>query len=175
MALREELQSYVNNWEAIGQPALWERFILRNGKPYACRMLPSHDRGPVGHCFSNAGDRFRRLKGVYVEGLALTKGLIPIHHAWVGVGEQAYEVTWGPRLLSGKPRETKYLGIPLTEDQRIDGIAETGTYSAFSTGVTWNTDLMFSIDPELEEIVAKVREAGVRQPATSASAEVSPT
>ena len=23
MALREELQSYVNNWEAIGQPALW--------------------------------------------------------------------------------------------------------------------------------------------------------
>lgn len=175
MSIRDEIETTVGVCDSVGLPALWERFLLRNGKSYSCRMLPSHDRGPAGYCFSNAGDRFRKLKGVYVEGLALTKGLIPVHHAWVGVGEQAYEVTWGPRLLSGKPRETEYLGVPLTEDQRWDGICETGTTSAFSNGITWNTDLMFSIDPELEEIVAKVREAGVRHPATSASAEVSPT
>ncbi len=156
MGIRQIIQRDADGWESLGQFALWQRFLLRNGKAYTMRLLPAHERGTPGYCFFNAGTMLKDFKGgAYVEGMAMTGGLVPLHHAWVGVGDQAYEVTWSPRLVSGKPRTAEYLGVPLTKAQRRKGIGKTGTASAFSDSMSWNTDLIFEIDPELEREMDK--------------------
>jgi hypothetical protein len=86
VSLTDLLKERVAMWAELGNPALGERFTLRNGKAYKGRKLPtnSYRRGEMKQCFSNSANLVqgqRRLR--YVEGYAMRDSLAyPFHHAW---------------------------------------------------------------------------------------------
>ncbi len=94
----------------LGLDGTIERYVLNNGQRYRRMRRPRRFlQGDPQCCFGNAlraisvGDR----DGVcdYVEGYILLKGEL-IHHAWVGVGDEAIEVTLPSHA------EAEYFGVP---------------------------------------------------------------
>ena len=151
--IRELVEREARGWESINSFSLFNRFLLRNGKVFTYEPVPDAERGQIGQCFHNVAMRLPVAGGGYCEGLATAADNLPLHHAWVGVGDKAFEVTWSPMLISGKPRGTpQYLGVMLTDDQHAEATNKTGTWSAFTDGVTWNSELMFQIDPGLYDL-----------------------
>lgn len=151
--IRELTERAARGWESMGGFSIFDRFLLRNGKVFTYQPVSDDERGPMKQCFSNAAKRLAATGGCYCEGMATAVDGFPVHHAWIGVADKALEVTWTPKLINGKPRGTpQYLGVMLTDDQYNDATSQTGTWSAFSDGVLWNTDLMFQIDPAFYDI-----------------------
>src|SRR5262245_18544521 len=84
--LRNYLEGMAESWARLKAPAIMERFVVRNGKPFKGRKLPrSYDRDEAKQCFSNAGRLALMENGLrYVEGYVIGDNLpIAIHHAWL--------------------------------------------------------------------------------------------
>lgn len=148
--LTNHLTQMVDMLASIGQPALLERFVLRNGKVFT--------KGPRGklpmmtpkQCFANATES-RRRAGPYVEGFVMRSGLpIPVHHAWNARDGQAVDLTLRPPL-DPKFDGLEYLGVELTDEQVDEALRQTGYYGALlGPAGQFNTRLMFAIDPSLK-------------------------
>jgi len=150
MSIKENLEQSVAAWEFLGVPALLERFVLRNGKAFKPRKRIGRKR-KAKMCFMNAFDFVSGNEGTqYVEGFTTTHG-ISIHHAWVTTtGDDAMD----PTLDAA---EHEYFGVTFTREQMIESARATGYYSILDQGMGLNAELMFALDPELEQIVKAIK------------------
>ena len=75
-----------------------EELILREGIEYRPAPLPKHiKKGRIKECYKNAYHTATREGLEYVEGYALSEGLIPVHHAWcVDADGVVIDPTWNP-------------------------------------------------------------------------------
>jgi hypothetical protein len=153
MSLHEILTSNVENWARLGHPSLLERFVLRNGKPYAPGPRKGR-KGPERQCYMNAAKVVMCDADAvaYVEGFVINPDLpIPIHHAWVSYdGETAMDPT-----LDSANRE--YFGVSFTRKELVRELRKTKIYGLLDTGCGLNADLMFRRDPELKAICEGVK------------------
>lgn len=155
MTIKEFLTQTVNNWAAIGHPALMERFILRNGKEYTAQPYTGK-RGTPKQCYENATHLH---VGTYAEGY-MWRGDLPIliQHAW--------------RVLDGKvidptldrPEECQYMGIELDAGELFKELDRNKVYGVLDFGHGINHEFMFKRDPELRAIVDSIMSA--RRPAS---------
>jgi hypothetical protein len=76
-----------------------EDLLLKQGQVFSvAKSLPRPImRGQMRWCFGNSLAVARRLEKqgyFYTEGVALSRGLIPMHHAWLSRDGIAYDITW---------------------------------------------------------------------------------
>ena len=151
--LVEMLKQEVEGWETLGTASLLQRFVLRNGKPFAPRHRLGHKR-KARQCFANAANFvLSKRAGTYVEGFALNKEMpfMPIHHAWVTMdGETAMDPT-----LDAEGYE--YFGVVFDTDLMRRELLRLRRYGLLDTGLGLNHEFMFALDPELETIVNEIR------------------
>lgn len=155
MTLTEMLEQEVQVRERLGHPAILAMFVLRNGKPYQPAKRIGR-KGPPHNCFQNATQAATdKLRYTYVEGFILHREhpLLPVHHAWVSTtGNDAMDPT-----LDADTHD--YFGVPFTKTQLHRTLCRTGVYGLLDTGLGFNLDLMFEIDPELRGLVEAARTA----------------
>src|SRR5215831_1735265 len=84
--LIDHLNHAITAWEKLGQPALLERFVTRNGQPFTYTKRVGR-KGAPKQCFANAATYVMRNRGVgavYVEGFVMRQDIPhPFLHAWV--------------------------------------------------------------------------------------------
>jgi hypothetical protein len=152
MTMREMLQEKIDNWARLGHPALLDRFVLRNGKAFTPGKRIGR-KGKAKNCYGNATKVvLRDPDATYVEGFVVNKELpIEIHHAWVTYdGKTVMDPT-----LDAENYE--YFGVEFDTSTLRKEMIRNKVYGILDPGLGFNTDLMFRIDPELEEIVKTVR------------------
>jgi hypothetical protein len=150
------LKERVAMWAELGNPALGERFTLRNGKAYKGRKLPtnSYRRGEMKQCFSNSANLVqgqRRLR--YVEGYAMRDSLAyPFHHAWClnGAGG-VVDVTLD------RPEECQYFGVEMTATECWAELLKSGYFGVFFPGEMANLNWMYARDPALKVVVEAIK------------------
>jgi len=147
----DTLTQMVSSWEKLGHPALLERFVLRNGKPYAPRKRIGRKRA-AKQCFSNATHAvLDHVDGIYVEGYAMRHTFqLPLLHAWVGINDKAMD----PTLNS---KEFEYYGVAFDKTTLHRELARNGHYGLLDTGLSLNLKLIFEIDPELRDICQQIK------------------
>jgi hypothetical protein len=148
------LNDEIKSWELIGTPSLMQRFVVRNGRPFTpTKRIGRKRRAKM--CFSNSTDFvIGKRQGTYVEGYALCKAMpfMPIHHAWVTMdGTDAMDLT-----LDAEGYE--YFGVVFERDVLRRELLKLRHYGLLDTGFGINHELMFRIDPELEEICNAIKE-----------------
>jgi len=149
------LQERVDGFAALGHVPLLELFVLRNGKIMKPRRRIGSKK-PDKNCFENS------LKLVtadvsYVEGFAMSAGLgIPMHHAWVDVGGKAMDPTWK------NYNNSEYIGVSFSDKAAWSETIKLGYYGLLS-GDFINAELLFRMDPELEDIMNRGKEARYEQ------------
>jgi hypothetical protein len=151
MTMKQSLAERVANWERLGHPAMLDRFILRNGKPYTPAKRVGR-KGEPKNCFGNATKYVLRNKGpIYVEGFVVSNTVPwPIHHAWVSLNEtDAMDLTL-------ESENYQYFGVPFDTDTLRKELVRNGHYGLLDTGLGFNTRLMFKLDPELKAICEAV-------------------
>ena len=147
MNLHENLTDRMTQWERLGHPALLDRFVLRNGKPYTGRKRIGRKKA-AKQCFMNAAHAvFQNPDWTYVEGFVTIPEMAwPIHHAWVTTdGTDAMDPT-----LDTAGRE--YYGVAFDTTTLRRELVKNKVYGLLDTGV-FNTDLMFKVDPGLEQVL----------------------
>jgi hypothetical protein len=119
-----------------------EDLLLKHGKGFAppktSRLPAGVKRGPMKHCFENAGDIavFGGTNLTYCEGYAC--GVIPVLHAWlVKPDGQVVDPTW---------RDGKcYFGVPIMRSYLVSTITRTGWWGVLEN---WREDFpMLREDP----------------------------
>lgn len=156
--MRDDIEKYVNQVSEIGFPALIERFVLRNGKPYAPMPHIGRKRKDK-ECFKNAAEYVlserTSPKARYVEGLARGPvcGLL-IHHAWVEIDGQAMDPTWRDAERS------EYYGFAFEKNMLIDQLIQNKVYGLLDIGII-NTKLIFQLDPMLQNIIADMQNKAI--------------
>jgi hypothetical protein len=158
--LKEYLTQEIANWETIGHPALLQRFVLRNGKPYTPRKRIGR-RGTPKECFANAAKIVVRkprpdhvLTGWgYVEGFAVhrTEPIMAFHHAWVTTDRND---AMDPTLDA---EQYEYFGVEFELEVLMQQIRRNRVYGLLDPGMGLNYQLMFEVDPQLEAVIKKVR------------------
>ncbi len=164
MDIKTNLAETVANWQTIGHPALTERFVLRNGKPFTAvkrigRKLQDKN------CYQNTlyrastwhdGTKYNNV--TYVEGFGYRPGLILIQHAWVGMGDNAVDVTWKD------PLDCFYFGIPFNVDDATKETYANGYYGLLEGRTGVNYQFMFKRDPGLlDEVDALFPQYGLKE------------
>lgn len=146
--IKQQLEDRVAQWEAIGHPAIMERFVLRNGtyrKGVAYKGRP----GVPKQCFSNATHLLWQGKvDSYEEGFACRPDThwFLVHHGW-GVKEGAVvDPTWKD------PEECEYMGVTIPRPELDRELGRNGVYGILDPGMI-NFRFMFDRDPELKGIV----------------------
>jgi len=135
----------VECWEKLHHPALLERFVVRNGKPFA-PVKRIGRKGKANECYSNAAQFVFRNGGTYVEGFATSKALpFAFHHAWVSIGGLAMDPTLDAESYV-------YFGVEFGAETLRAEMLRNGVYGILDPGFGLNVDLMFRLDPELEAI-----------------------
>lgn len=74
-----------------------EDLILKHGEVFVPAPLPPDiKKGRMKMCFKNSAGAALSLDGgwEYTEGVALSKGLIPVQHAWLSYDGRAFDPTW---------------------------------------------------------------------------------
>lgn len=150
MTLADYLAEQAAAWEKLGHPALLERFVLRNGRPFAPARRVGR-RGAARQCFRNSAEFVARGRGAYVEGFAMRQAVaLPIHHAWVTLdGASAMD----PTLPAA---EFGYFGVEFDARTTLREQGRNGCYGLLDTGAGLNHRLMFEIDPGLRRIAEAV-------------------
>jgi len=146
MNVRQLIEQEVATWEQLSHPALLQRFILRNGKPFTPAKRIGRKR-KAKECFCNATEFVVRNGGTYVEGLVMNRK-IPwlIHHAWVTMGgDDAMDPT-----LNAENYE--YFGVTFQRGVLTAELVSNKVYGLLDPGLGMNTRLMFALDPELKTI-----------------------
>lgn len=152
MDIQTFLRERIEQWGAIGHPALMERFIDRNGTvfqpaPYAgVRMTPKM-------CFQNSTEFVYEHGGLYAEGYGWRQGFpLLVHHAWVVKDGRVIDPTWD------QPETCQYIGVTLPPHELAREIAKSGYYSVLDPGMI-NLDWMFGRDPGLRDFLPERRTA----------------
>lgn len=160
MNLTEALQQEITVWGRMKQPALMQRFVLRNGRPMEGAPLPpGAKRGAYRACFRNSAT-LAIMKGyTYVEGFAFPADpelhVLLYHHAWV---LDKHGVVVDPTWVH--PEKCQYFGVTFTLDTLHEQIASTGYYGLLDHGAMGiNHRLMFDMDPGLEQLINQERQA----------------
>ena len=154
--LQSILTERVAGWEQLGHPALLERFVLRNGKPYT-DVAPQPARMAAKQCFGNATRWIRDHGGTYVEGFTMIPDIAhPIHHAWV---VSHNDVVLDPTLADNTGYQ--YFGIAFETRFLLQTVLRAGYYGLLDNGHTGlNSKLMFERDPELEHLCKRITRRG---------------
>lgn len=147
------LRASIETWSRLGHPAIWERFIERNGVFAKGQPFTGSKRGTGGECFANASRRMWATSARYTEGVALRPSLgILIHHAWlVGPDNRVFDPTWD------RPEECEYVGVSLDADVVGRQTAKTGYYCLFAPNGVYDLDFMLAIDPGLAQFIPSGR------------------
>jgi hypothetical protein len=84
-------------------------YVIEHGRPFTGIKLPKgYRRRAEKQCFFNAGMLAMESRGTYVEGYAIRRANILIHHAWITVDNvHAIDVTWT------HPEQSGYFGVPI--------------------------------------------------------------
>lgn len=150
--IKDCLAQQIDIWGRVGHPAIMERFVLRNGKVFTPEPF-SGRRLKRGECFSNASQSVNNGRfggGIYVEGFGYRPGLTLIHHAWIGIGDDAIDPTWEA------PESAEYMGVEFSDEERCHEQLRTGYYALLDNPTTMiNVRLIFQRDPELKPIIEK--------------------
>lgn len=161
--LKEYLEQTVADWErAFGHPALLDRFILRNGKPF---VAPSKNvrRGRAQQCFRNSSNYVISHDGAqYVEGYVMWPDIpIPILHAWVTLdGIHAKDPTMKDT------GNCSYFGIIFDLETMMKEQMRNKCYGLLDQGLGLNHRFMFEIDPELRNVVEVIKQRRMKDAVT---------
>lgn len=150
--LRDYLERNVLASQQIGFPAIMERFVLRNGKPYTPGHWPRALMTPK-QCFANAAQSLD--VGPYVEGYVARGGIpIPIHHAWnAGPNDTALDATLRPPL-DPKYEGLEYFGVEFSEAELLDTQRRTGVYGVLVNDYGMiNIETILAHDPGMTEFL----------------------
>lgn len=148
--IRDYLEQTIGAFAGMGNPALIERFVLRNGREWeVTKRIERKLRDK--ECFSNSLHRANQWfdepkyegKIVYVEGFAYRPGLFPMLHAWVGVDDKAVDPTWNGY------ETCMYFGVPFDVVDATKVVVEKGYYGLFDGPTGINYKWMFKRDPGL--------------------------
>lgn len=149
--IRQDIQNQVDDWQAMGQPALMQRFILEKGRAWIPQALPKpFERLTPKNCFQNSyvlAELDHHYK--FVEGLALNQNVdMLVHHAWcVDADNRVVDLTWE------KPAECLYFGIRFNHFRVVKHQTDiTGCYSILDSDSGLNTKFMFEESPKLKRL-----------------------
>lgn len=160
LTAEERIRLQVEHWNAVGHPALMERFVLRNGRAMTATGEKFRDRMTPKQCFTNATQVVSEWAGTYVEGYAVRNDIpILIHHAWVMMDDgKAFDPTLE------EPESYQYFGVPFETDVLWDEINRTGYYGLLDQGHGINIEFMLQRDPGMEEFLPDVMKYLGRKP-----------
>lgn len=150
-ALKVYLEGRIAMWEMMGNPAVMERFLLRNGT-FRPGAPFTGTRGKAKECFSNSTHLSIAKELTYEEGLFIRPDLpIAIHHAWcVDESGVVHDCT------IDRPEECAYVGVTIESQELWRLITASGYYGVLDMGVGCNTKFMYGRDPDLEKIVTDI-------------------
>lgn len=141
--VRDALDSTVERWSLIGQPALLERIVAKHGVPFTGAARPKgYRRQAQKMCFRNSALLCVNKGLDYYEGFALhrERPWFPFLHAWnVDAAGRFVDVT----LLN--PEEYDYLGIRFPLETLCRELLKSQVYGILDTGLV-NVDLCRDID-----------------------------
>lgn len=147
------LKRTIQTWQALGHPALMERFIFRNGRRYKRGPLPRNiARGKEKECFSNAAKECWHSGAKYVEGFGFRPDIpLLFHHAWLEIDGKAVDPTWK------KNKACQYYGVAFDMKTAWEIFEQNGYYGIFDNPAT-NINLPFML--KYDRGFAKEIEAG---------------
>lgn len=151
--IKEVLENYVQAFSALGHPPIFQTFILRNGTIFQGEKRPKGLRKRTDKmCFMNATNLTLQDGYDYYEGIAIGSTIpLPIHHAWNAEGGKVIDSTWR------SPETSEYMGVHIPTEKLRRIVLKNRFYGVFDTGLGYNMELMFEMDPELRSIVSSGR------------------
>ncbi len=148
--IKEHIESRIQTWQMLQQPAIMERFVIRNGGEEKRGVPFTEERGKKHMCFMNATHYAMANYLPYVEGFAMRDGIdFPFHHAWCLDEEEIVD----PTLID--PEKFTYIGVEIPEDDLRAQTKKNGVYGVLDYGMI-NFNYMFERDPELKTIVEEI-------------------
>ena len=154
--IKAYIEQQVESHAYMGNSAMVERFVLRNGHVGIGKARPKGVRKMADRqCYANSARAIidNRFPGMtYVEGLAMNKDIgMLINHAWLEDADHTVlDLTWRD------PANALYYGVPFTKDELRENIVKNGVYGLLLQFDMYNVDLIYRKDRELEDIVNKI-------------------